>query len=320
MEETGTMNCKIRRHKQPRTQFIDVLNFSYAKEVARFQEIFPTFGIPTYNMTGNHDIGFGNGVSMDRLQRFEHHFGPTSYSFEKYGYEFIVLDTVSLSSDNPLVRQSALQVLNEPHSNTKPRILMSHVPLYRSSFQTCGPYRKQSRPIIREGAGYQYQNLMTKELSDRILNTIQPIAVFSGDDHDYCKVTHKYGDDGQTAVEITVPTFSMAQGLQYPGIMTLNVIPGGKSTTSLCWLPDQVGLFLRYASSLVFTVVVLFVWHIVQLKYSSESTKKNDDYLSKEEMGQAAFEQPRYVGSFIHSVKQVAWTSILVYIFCVLLL
>lgn len=272
-------------------------------------------------MTGNHDIGFGNGVKKERLDRFERYFGPTSYTFEKYGYEFIALDTVSLSSDNPIVRQKALDVLhNTPISPTNKRILLSHVPLYRSSIQTCGPYRRQSRnPIIREGAGFQYQNLVTKELSDLILNTLQPMAIFSADDHDYCKIIHTYGE--RQAVEITVPTFSMSQGIQHPGVMTLNVIPNGKTTTSLCWLPDQVGLFLRYAYSLAFTLFALFIWNWAQIKYDS---KKKDDGLSKEEMGHE--QQPQSVSlkrcliSFVLHVKEVAWTSVIVYILCLLLI
>jgi hypothetical protein len=130
---------------------------------------------------------------------------------------------------------------------------------------------------------------------------------------------------------MTVPTFSMAQGVKYPGVMLLNVIPDGKSTTSLCWLPDQIGLLLRYGTSLGFTLVVLLVWHLFQLKYSPHS-KKDDDYLSKEEMGKVptvvttidqsstTSSSRRCVISFIHSVKQVAWTSIIVYILCIVLL
>ncbi|GAN04420.1 CK1/CK1/CK1-G protein kinase [Mucor ambiguus] len=289
----------------------------YASEVDRFRRIFPS---KAYYMVGNHDVGFGNGIQKHSVERFEDHFGPTSYTFEKYGYIFVIVDTVSLSSSNPVIRNDALHMLESLSSNsTKPRILMTHVPLFRSSQQTCGPQRQSGSHIV-DRAGYQYQNLVTEELSAFILNKVSPVAVFSGDDHDYCKVVHLFGDNRST-VEITVPTFSMAQGLKYPGVMILN-IEQGQHTTDLCWLPDQIGLFLRYAYLLVFTITLLLTWHIIQCAFRS-NTHSAGYHLAKEELGVQHIQfksAKRSVLPFFYSIRDVAWVGTLAYVICIFIL
>lgn len=212
-------------------------------------------------MVGNHDIGFGDGIKSEVLQRYTEEFGSTSYTIERKHYSIVVIDTVSLSATKDLPsKHEALGVLeNLP---PQPRILMTHVPLYRPQGTDCGPDRQNSFEI-RHGRGYQYQNLLSQELSDMLLDRIQPIAVFSGDDHDYCRVWH---NDNQT-LEITVPTFSMAQSLRYPGAILLDLSTPLNQTrpdhfsTKLCWLPDQVGIFISYGYYALATLLILSVMH-----------------------------------------------------------
>ncbi|KAL9558976.1 hypothetical protein MBANPS3_000631 [Mucor bainieri] len=289
----------------------------YASEVDRFRRIFPS---KAYYMVGNHDVGFGNGIQKHLVERFEGYFGPTSYTFEKYGYIFVIVDTVSLSSSSPVIRKDALHMLESLSSNsTKPRILMTHVPLFRSPQQTCGSQR-QSGSHIADRAGYQYQNLVTEELTTFILDKVNPVAVFSGDDHDYCKVVHQFGDN-HSAVEITVPTFSMAQGLKYPGVMILN-IEQDQLTTDLCWLPDQIGLFLRYAYLLVFTITLLLTWHVFQYAFRGNANSAGYQ-LAKEELGvqHVQFKSAkRSMSPFFYFIRDVAWVGVLAYIISLFIL
>lgn len=277
----------------------------------RFYSIFPTNinKIPTYYMVGNHDIGFGDNIDPHIKERFQQTIGPTSYTFEKYGYLFVVLDTVSLSSSDPIIRQDAEQVLHTLPSN-KSRILMTHVPLYRSPQQTCGPFR-QKGDRIKEGAGYQYQNLVAESLSQYILETVQPVVVFSGDDHDYCKIAH------DSIVEITVPTFNMAQGLHFPGVMVLDIQINRSMTTDLCWLPSQIDAFLTYGYSMTLTVVLLVIWHAFQYKTSLSYSQ-----LSKEEMGIAPSQTTKsimyIIKRYLNALKDIAWVGFITYIICTL--
>ncbi|KAG1051443.1 hypothetical protein G6F46_001094 [Rhizopus delemar] len=176
----------------------------FEKEAKRFNKIFYSQNI-NY-MVGNHDIGFGDGIKPHVQRRFHKYFGQASYVVHQEGYTFFVLDTVSLSSHNPQIGNSALSMLkNYNHTNT---ILFTHVPLYREPNLSCGPLRQQSHSqSIKDEYGYQYQNMLSKELSEHILNTVKPILIFSADDHDYCEIIHN-----NFIKEITVPTFSMAQG------------------------------------------------------------------------------------------------------------
>ncbi|KAG2204075.1 hypothetical protein INT47_007069, partial [Mucor saturninus] len=245
----------------------------YKQEVNRFHRIFNTEHTKYY-MAGNHDIGFGNGVNLNVRQRFESCFGNTSYVMETdLGYSFIMIDTVSLSSEDPEIRDSAIAILESDLPGTK-RILMTHVPLYRDSTVSCGPNRQKKNTIIKNEYGYQYQNLVSWELSNYILEKVKPVAIFSGDDHDYCKVTH-----APNITEITIPTFSMAQGVKRPGVVLLDLSSRDTLSSELCWLPDQVFMFLGYGYLLAFTIVILLLHHSLQWR------KKKHFYLSKEEMG-----------------------------------
>ena len=44
---------------------------------------------------------------------------------------------------------------------------------------------------MHQGRGYQYVNLVPKELSEKILLKIKPRLIFSGDDHDDCVFSHE---------------------------------------------------------------------------------------------------------------------------------
>ncbi|KAI9840560.1 MAG: hypothetical protein M1837_001540 [Sclerophora amabilis] len=196
-----------------------------------------------------------------------------------------------------------------------PTILLTHVPLYRSAGTPCGPLRehwppspplkgetqspeKDDRNAIAVRAGYQYQNVLTPDISKDLIEKVGNVAhVFSGDDHDYCEVSHKgYTASSQASAssivggikEITVKSISWAMGVRKPGFVMLSLWnpvdedgrPMSSSTAArqqsegaageftptsstiqshLCLLPDQLGIFIRYAVGLVLTLLVLAV-------------------------------------------------------------
>ena len=94
----------------------------------------------------------------------------------------------------------------------------------------------------------------------------------SGDDHDYCEYTHKFGssdaDDtpnSGTVKEVTVKSISMAMGIRQPGFQLLSIgVPPTRFATSLatvpCLLPDQLGIYLNvYVPLLIFSLLLLLV-------------------------------------------------------------
>lgn len=70
-------------------------------------------------------------------------------------------------------------------------------------------------------SGEQYQNMVNASLSRDILRKIQPDMVFSGDDHEWCEMGHSL--DGRLTPEVTLPTFSFAQGVSQTGFVVLSL-------------------------------------------------------------------------------------------------
>ncbi|KAL2353101.1 cell division control protein/putative DNA repair exonuclease [Cryomyces antarcticus] len=197
-----------------------------------------------------------------------------------------------------------------------PTILLTHVPLYRAPGTPCGPLRERSPPsapglendepnAIAVAAGYQYQNVLTPQISQDLVDKIGSVGhVFSGDDHDYCELVHlqyqpAVGNDHQIPGaakgirEITVKSMSWAMGVRKPGFLFVSLwnpvdengfalgsggkkqaessvvegLTGGETKsagsgatvqTHLCLLPDQLAIFIRYASLLGITLLCLF--------------------------------------------------------------
>ncbi|KAI4647747.1 hypothetical protein J4E93_004157 [Alternaria ventricosa] len=172
-----------------------------------------------------------------------------------------------------------------------PTILLTHVPLYRAPGTPCGPLREHwpptppppgqppldhdDRNAISVRGGYQYQNVLNREITADIAEKVGDIRyAFSGDDHDYCELVHKaYTSAGGGIREITVKSISWAMGVRLPGVVLVSLwnpvdtlgkpLNGGDASktiqTKLCLLPDQIGTFLRYGSLFGVTLLLLFV-------------------------------------------------------------
>jgi ethanolamine phosphate phosphodiesterase len=204
----------------PSQKGIDV---SWEKEYRRFRKVFRLTPATPYiaSLPGNHDIGVSDTVSPSALARFKDHFGEPSSEFQAGDFTIILLDTVSLSAESsPQISRRPQEFLEllKLDQPTEPRILLTHIPLFRPDGTSCGPLRESKKPI-HVGKGYQYQNVLTPELSNKVVDIIRPLAVFSGDDHDYCYVQHNYG--GMKIPEHTVKSFSWAMVVHLWAVLTL---------------------------------------------------------------------------------------------------
>ncbi|KAK6437659.1 hypothetical protein LTR95_006139 [Oleoguttula sp. CCFEE 5521] len=181
-----------------------------------------------------------------------------------------------------------------------PVILLSHVPLYRDPDTDCGRLRERGKAISIRG-GYQYQNALTRSLSTKIAQQIsiagEIVHIFSGDDHDYCDVSHRWNlvtGNGKSRLqnirEVTVKSFSWAMGVRKPGFLLVSLwnpvndkgeaISTASSTvqTHLCLLPDQLGIFLTYAQLAGLTLIILLVRAIiVAIRGTSTPDSEDDD-------------------------------------------
>jgi len=170
--------------------------------------------IPT--VPGNHDIGVADGIRADRLNRFKTHFtdrNSTSQRLEICGFDVLLLDSPSLLNTAAAdVYEPTSQFLDNV-TELRPgqgRLLFTHIPLYRPPDTNCGPDRESWIPI-HAGGGHQYQNMLTAQISTRILDTLWPVqGVFSGDDHDSCVINHELEGTRDLVPEYTVKSFSWA--------------------------------------------------------------------------------------------------------------
>ena len=193
--------------------------------------------------------------------------------------------------DAEAMAQSSLREPDTKGLAQLPTILLTHVPLFRDKGTPCGPFREHWPPTLDDNgdpltvdernaiqivAGYQYQNVLKRELSKEITEKIGNVHyAFSGDDHDYCEVVHRgYPSAGAGIREITVKSISWAMGVRKPGFVLLSlwnpIDDKGNSIdtgpvhvdtiqTHLCLLPDQLGIFMRYGFVLMLTLSLLLL-------------------------------------------------------------
>ncbi|KAL3465079.1 hypothetical protein BJX64DRAFT_253736 [Aspergillus heterothallicus] len=179
----------------------------------------------------------------------------------------------------------------EPEIVGLPAILLTHVPLFRKPATPCGPLRERYPPssdgvleedepnALKISGGYQYQNVLTKTISNEVVSKVGPnlIHVYSGDDHDYCEITHR--EFSGSPKEITVKSISWAMGVRKPGFVLTSlwnpidpatgksidesVAPGTTLQNHLCLLPDQLSIFIHYGLILALTLVTLITRAVV---------------------------------------------------------
>lgn len=213
------------------------------------------------NVPGNHDLGFGDGVRVDYRNRFRETFGKPNSIKQIHNVEFVMLDSVSISSKDPSINSEAFEFLSTLNS-VNPRILLSHVPFYRDESVTCGP-KRESAKFNGNGFGYQYKNSLDQQLSKKLLKTIHPNLIFSGDDHDYCDIFHE--ESPRRSREITVKSISMAMGIKYPAVQLLTFRNKNNDfhyNTEICYLPTPYYNVACYIILAVLSAVAIVAWNL----------------------------------------------------------
>ena len=181
-------------------------------------------------------------------------------------------EIASLKDVKPMVHNNP--PISIPKGSTFPNILLTHVPLWRQPGANCGPLREHGNSIPIS-AGYQYQNALTPTVSEVIMDLISATDtahVYSGDDHDYCDYTHT--EFTGMVKETTVKSMSWAMGVRKPGFLAVSLwnpvdfsstaeqllkIPEDTVQQHLCLLPDQLGIFLRYAQFLILSLFLILI-------------------------------------------------------------
>ncbi|XP_057504127.1 uncharacterized protein C630.12 [Actinidia eriantha] len=250
------------------SRFKDIFNLNMLEKNSKTQ---------VYYLPGNHDIGYAAFHSNMRevIERYEQEFGSRNYQFTVGKVDFIAIDaqTIDGHSQGNLASATWDFVKNVSKDiGLTPRVLLTHIPLYRPDRTYCGPHR--SSPIINQRVSRAaqtqeilYQNYVTEKTSNYLLDMLRPELILSGHDHDQCTVTHlsKYGQ----VTEHTLGTISWQQGNLYPSFMLLSAsnltfhnVSRSKDAvlTQLCFLPAQTYIYIWYLTLFVLTLLVLLLW------------------------------------------------------------
>ncbi|GJJ06641.1 hypothetical protein Clacol_000835 [Clathrus columnatus] len=228
------------------------------------------------------ELGRSRAFSARTRSHYEAVFGPANQIKTFGNYTLILLDAPALVEEDYRrhstghqfsewtgISSGSIEFVNALAANRtelKTTLLFTHIPLWRSDGASCGPLREYGN--IRRGVGKGYQSLLGKETSNFLLQNLDPSAIFSADDHDYCQHTHKFPmANGSTLVvpEVTLKSFSMATKLHRPGfeLLTLSNEAEPSISDNLCLLPDQSHIYTRgYFLSLVATILILLYFNL----------------------------------------------------------
>ncbi|EPS70674.1 hypothetical protein M569_04089, partial [Genlisea aurea] len=240
--------------------------------------------VKTYFLSGNHDVGYSAFLSHNPeiVRRYEREFGLRNFIVTLGNVEFVAVDAQSLDGD--LQKEHTSETWSFVRSasnctNPKPRVVLTHIPLHRPDSTPCGPHR--SSPVINQrirrapNQEIVYQNYVTENSSQALLELIKPLVILSGHDHDQCTASHK--SKHGVATEHTIGTVSWQQGNLYPSFVLLSVrnstrgeeiAPEEAILTHLCFLPQQTHIYLWYLALFAMTVVIVLVWPSNEVKIS----------------------------------------------------
>ncbi|KAJ2514262.1 hypothetical protein H4217_005856 [Coemansia sp. RSA 1939] len=244
---------------------------AWLAEYARFRSVFRNRAPAArrvFEMAGNHDIGIGNTVVPHALSRFHRRVGATNQLVAAGGHRLALVDTLTLESDDPAVRSGArrlveqLRIQRESSSGAPPTLLFSHVPLWRAANTPCGLLRQSKHGALLSRRGYQFRDQLQRNTTEYLLEAVRPQAVFSGDDHDTCSVTHPMAGTSETVAEHTIGAFGWASGVPVASYALLTLSPGAGGAPPAfalqhCFLPHQLGIYKAYVLLLAASLALL---------------------------------------------------------------
>lgn len=284
----------------------------YENYVDEFKGIFTIDkSVPNYFVPGNRDVGLGESSAFSKNTRkyFTEYFGPVNQEIHLAGHRLIFIDAPGLVDEDyrrhgmgkqyetwtpaaggPIEFIASVAI----KASSSPIILFSHIPLSRPASTSCGPLREKGS--IRASAGYGYQNMLGKETTRFVLHTLRPAAVFSGDNRDYCDMTHQLPATdvnvlAKTSIrEVTVKSFSPSSHIRRPGFQLLSLIPpdsvvsphGSTFADAHCLLPDTFRIFNSiYLPALVLTAIVLLYFNISPDRHRRRFSTLSPDYATR---------------------------------------
>lgn len=191
----------------------------FAWRVRRFAWSFAPVlrAVPTINVTGNHDVGYGARITAAVLRRFERVYGAASAPHAVGSHVFCAVNSQALEgAPRALVDEAWARVdacAAAAAAARAPVVLLTHIPLHNNGPDgappACDRYAVRwttARPrTIRE------QTHLTPATSARLLAALRPALVFAGHDHRGCAYRVVYSDSARdpAGVRTLVPQWTV---------------------------------------------------------------------------------------------------------------
>lgn len=252
-------------------------------DVRRFKRIFRhPVDTKLVVLVGNHDIGFHNEMTKQKLERFEQVFNVTSARILTIkGVNFLLVNSVALHGDHcPICQhvEEELQKLShalncsiqddgqcKDTARFAPAapVLLQHYPLYRVSDAMCTGVDKASLDeqylLFRE----RY-DVISKDASKKLLWWFKPRLILSGHTHNGCEVLHE-----NLYPEISVPSFSW-RNRNNPSFI-LGIFSQSAFQLSKCFLPEERSVLVFYCSSCLIIALITLI-HLKMFRKSLQFT------------------------------------------------
>jgi len=169
--------------------------------VARFKWIFESAfgaGIALINLTGNHDIGYGNEASQTLVRRWERVFGKVNFNLTLFNHNFVILNSMNLDSSRDQRLHVEVWDQVRKSSTWDNIILLTHIPLHKDPSPCVDKYF-----IEFDNMGFVVQqNFLSERTTKKLLQDLHPKFIFTGHDHHGCEYVHPDGAKEITARSI----------------------------------------------------------------------------------------------------------------------
>lgn len=210
------------------SQYISETEFK--KRVHRFRwswkPLYDACPTSMVNVTGNHDIGYGDYANSRVISRFEEAFGPVNTYFVAAEHMFVVVNSMTLDESQTSLRDATWKFVEEAgraaDTSGLPVVLVTHIPLYKeNTLPGCDKLE-----INAKYGRIKDQTHLRKETSEKLFSILHPAIIFVGHDHNGCyyelqdgvseyTVRSVMGDFGGNAQLFGIKKHSDGSGYEY---------------------------------------------------------------------------------------------------------
>ncbi|KAJ5079785.1 metallo phosphoesterase related [Anaeramoeba ignava] len=231
-------------------------NQLFASKYKRYKRIFESAitnkQIQVINLAGNEDIGYGADCDPNAIQRFQEKFNDLNILIEYPHLSLAIVNNIPLDGSSNLNEfNKSWQFLANLASKSQENqiILFMHIPLYKQN-EKC----KINHDILFENRNQNnvviYQNMLSENTSDFIINNIKPFMIFTGHSNSGCQYTHQD--------KITEYTLRSVNGDFGGGFVVLEIKPNSNGSGYRFW----INKYTFPTSNVIILMIILLICYL----------------------------------------------------------